>query len=177
MLKTICMHVNVVWYNFVPNRSFFFFFFIWDNVNALCLSVTSAWEKNCTTCGKVRDFTMLGYAKFKSSPDTKTNVMGLGWMSRPHGCDSKLITNSAVMSLPRKFAKRLGVICHSKWLLKHWWIWFPCELHKACHQLRVRRALMLFKDVLLRTRRALLLYKVPGNSALLVLVEHFLALA
>ena len=34
---------------------------------------------------------------------------------------------------------------------------------------RVRRALLLFKDVLLRTRRALLLYKVYGDSALLVL--------
>ena len=36
-------------------------------------------------------------------------------------------------------------------------------------QLRARRALLQLKDVLLRTRRALLLYKVNGNSALLVL--------
>ena len=37
------------------------------------------------------------------------------------------------------------------------------------HQLRARRALMMFKHVPLRTRRALSLYKVYGNSALLVL--------
>ena len=50
-------------------------------------------------------------------------------------------------------------------------------------QLRARRALLLFKDVLLRTRRVLLLYKVYGNSILLVLnktafnsVDAFLAL-
>ena len=36
-------------------------------------------------------------------------------------------------------------------------------------QLRTRKALMLFKDVLLRTRRALSLYKVYGDSALLLL--------
>ena len=36
-------------------------------------------------------------------------------------------------------------------------------------QLRARRALLQCKDVLLRSRRALLLYKVYGNSALLVL--------
>ena len=36
-------------------------------------------------------------------------------------------------------------------------------------QLRARRALLQCKDVPLRTRRALLLYKVYGNSALLVL--------
>ena len=36
-------------------------------------------------------------------------------------------------------------------------------------QLRVRRALSIFKDVLLRTRRALVLYNVYGDSALLVL--------
>ena len=38
-----------------------------------------------------------------------------------------------------------------------------------CRQLRARRALLQFKDVPLRTRRALLLYKVYGDSALLVL--------
>ena len=37
------------------------------------------------------------------------------------------------------------------------------------HKLRARRALLQFKDVTLRTRRALSLYKVNGNSALLVL--------
>ena len=37
------------------------------------------------------------------------------------------------------------------------------------HQLRARRALSLFKDVLLRNRRALSLYYVYGDSALLVL--------
>ena len=37
------------------------------------------------------------------------------------------------------------------------------------HQLRARRALMLFNDVSLRTRRALSLYKVYGVGALLVL--------
>ena len=35
-------------------------------------------------------------------------------------------------------------------------------------QLRARRALMLFRDFLLKTRRELLLYKVCGNSTLLV---------
>ena len=35
--------------------------------------------------------------------------------------------------------------------------------------LRARKGLLQFKDVLLRTRRALSLYKVNGNSALLVL--------
>ena len=35
--------------------------------------------------------------------------------------------------------------------------------------MRARRALILFKDVPLRTKRALLLYKVNGNSAVLVL--------
>ena len=39
---------------------------------------------------------------------------------------------------------------------------------KYC-QLRARRALLHFKDVLLRTRRVLWLYKVYGDSALLVL--------
>ena len=38
---------------------------------------------------------------------------------------------------------------------------------KLC-RLRARRALMLFKDVPLRTRRALSLYKVYGDNALLV---------
>ena len=42
---------------------------------------------------------------------------------------------------------------------------FPCRRR----QLRARRALLQLKDVPLRTRRALLLYKVNGNSALLVL--------
>ena len=37
------------------------------------------------------------------------------------------------------------------------------------HQLRARRALSIFKDVPLRTRRAQLLYKVYGDSVLLVL--------
>ena len=37
------------------------------------------------------------------------------------------------------------------------------------HQLRARRALSIFKDVLLRTRRALSLYKVYGDKGLLVL--------
>ena len=36
-------------------------------------------------------------------------------------------------------------------------------------QLRAKRVLMKFKDVLLRTREALSLYKVYGNSAFLVL--------
>ena len=39
----------------------------------------------------------------------------------------------------------------------------------AYRQLRARRALLQVKDVPLRTRRALLLYKVYGDSALLVL--------
>ena len=39
------------------------------------------------------------------------------------------------------------------------------------HQLRARKALSIFKDPPLRTRRALLLYKVEGDSALLVLNE------
>ena len=43
------------------------------------------------------------------------------------------------------------------------------HLLRICRQLRARRALLQLKDVLLRTRRALLLYKVNGNSALLVL--------
>ena len=38
------------------------------------------------------------------------------------------------------------------------------------HQLRARRALLQLKDVPLRTNRALSLYKVNGNSALLVLI-------
>ena len=42
------------------------------------------------------------------------------------------------------------------------WIWTFC-------QFRVRRALLLFNVVPLRTRRGLLMYKVCGNSALLVL--------
>ena len=42
--------------------------------------------------------------------------------------------------------------------------------HAVTHlHLRARRALMLFKDVLLRTRRALLLYIVYGDSPLLAL--------
>ena len=41
-------------------------------------------------------------------------------------------------------------------------------------QLRTKRALLQFKDVLLRTRRGLLLYKVYGISALLVLNGTFL---
>ena len=40
---------------------------------------------------------------------------------------------------------------------------------EAYRQLRARRALMMFKDAPLRTRRALSLYKVYGDSALLVL--------
>ena len=40
---------------------------------------------------------------------------------------------------------------------------------RSCRQLRARRALLQIKDVPLRTRRALLLYKVYGDSALLVL--------
>ena len=43
------------------------------------------------------------------------------------------------------------------------------ENKKKKSNLRARRALMLFTDVPLRTRRALSLYKVYGNSALLVL--------
>ena len=45
------------------------------------------------------------------------------------------------------------------------------KFHQANHQLRGRKALLQFKDVPLRTRRALSLYKVYGNSALLVLNE------
>ena len=41
--------------------------------------------------------------------------------------------------------------------------------YQSYRQLRARRALILFKDVPLRTRRALSLYKVCGDSALLVL--------
>ena len=55
-------------------------------------------------------------------------------------------------------------------------IWFSFETehgiamkHNKNRQLRARRALLHLKDVPLRTRRALLLYKVNGNSALLVL--------
>ena len=40
---------------------------------------------------------------------------------------------------------------------------------EAYRQLRARRALVMFKDAPLRTRRALSLYKVYGDSALLVL--------
>ena len=43
------------------------------------------------------------------------------------------------------------------------------ELDLVFHQLRARRALSLCQDVLLRTRRALVLYRVYGNSTLLVL--------
>ena len=42
-------------------------------------------------------------------------------------------------------------------------------IYQIYHQLRARRALMLFKDVPLRTKRGLSLYKVCGDSALLVL--------
>ena len=46
----------------------------------------------------------------------------------------------------------------------------PMRKYKCKYrQLRARRALLQFKDVPLRTRRALLLYKVYGDSALLVL--------
>ena len=50
-------------------------------------------------------------------------------------------------------------------------LFFWSELRKGTHktQLRARRALLQLKDVPSRTRRALLLYKVSGNSALLVL--------
>ena len=41
-----------------------------------------------------------------------------------------------------------------------------CKSNLTIRQLRARRALPLFKDILLRTRRALSLYKVYGNSAL-----------
>ena len=44
-----------------------------------------------------------------------------------------------------------------------------CSDSFVCRQLRARRALLQLKDVPLRTRRVLLLYKVNGNSALLVL--------
>ena len=43
------------------------------------------------------------------------------------------------------------------------------SMFKIYRQLRARRAISIFKDVPLRTRRALSLYKVYGNSALLVL--------
>ena len=51
-----------------------------------------------------------------------------------------------------------------------------CYGHGECayRQLRARRALLQFKDVPLRTRRALLLYKVYGNSALLVLNGRYM---
>ena len=47
--------------------------------------------------------------------------------------------------------------------------------HKVCQitairQLRARRVLLIFKDVLLRTGRALSLYKEYGDSAFLVLI-------
>ena len=42
-------------------------------------------------------------------------------------------------------------------------------LQYPIRQLRARRALLQLKDVPLKTRRALLLYKVNGDSALLVL--------
>ena len=41
--------------------------------------------------------------------------------------------------------------------------------NRISRQLRARRALKIYKDVLLRTRRALLLYKVYGDRALLVI--------
>ena len=45
--------------------------------------------------------------------------------------------------------------------------------HYIYHHLRARRALMLFKDVPLRTRRVLSVYNVYGNSNLLVVIaEH-----
>ena len=44
---------------------------------------------------------------------------------------------------------------------------YPCST--IYNQLRARRALLIFSDVPLRARRALSLYKVYGNSALLVL--------
>ena len=65
------------------------------------------------------------------------------------------------------------------------WICFSHQLWNACgkrtqdlgskyRQLRARRALLLFKDVTLRTRRVLWLYKVYSDSALLVLNETLL---
>ena len=62
--------------------------------------------------------------------------------------------------------------------------WEKFNYNLAYCQLRARRALMLFKDVWLRVRRVLSLYKVYGNSALLVLnttalnsIHAFLALS
>ena len=46
-----------------------------------------------------------------------------------------------------------------------------CWYTLQCCQFQARRALMLFKNVLLRTRKALLVYKVYGNNTLLVLNE------
>ena len=43
------------------------------------------------------------------------------------------------------------------------------EVSGSYRQLRARRTLSIFKDILLRTRRALMLYTVNGDSALLVL--------
>ena len=63
-----------------------------------------------------------------------------------------------------------GRVCCGGFLLSRY-----CDsylLHQSYtlyRQLRARRALLQLKDVPLRTRRALLLYKVNGNSALLVL--------
>ena len=50
---------------------------------------------------------------------------------------------------------------------KHFSYYFVIKVYNG--KLRASRALLLFNDVPLRTRRALLLYKVYGNSALLVL--------
>ena len=50
-------------------------------------------------------------------------------------------------------------------LIKH----YQFEIELTFRQLRARKALMQFKDVPLRARRALSLYKVHGDSALLVL--------
>ena len=44
---------------------------------------------------------------------------------------------------------------------------YPFQLNVYYRQLRAKRALMLFKDVLLRTRRALSLYILYGDSGLL----------
>ena len=61
-----------------------------------------------------------------------------------------------------------GKICHCS---KHF-IFMMQHITQSYHQLRARRALSLFNDVPLRTRRALSLYKVYGDSALLVSAEH-----
>ena len=64
-----------------------------------------------------------------------------------------------------RYSYWLGIILD--FLLTNGFIWFTQQL--VYRQLRARRALMLLKDVPLRTRRALSLYKVYDNSALLVL--------